>query len=106
MRFGISIPVLGQQQFIGDALRSLKAQSVEYRLAVMDATPGEAVQNVIGTYSNIISYRRHGPDAGQAAAIKEGWERLDADILSWLCADDYYFPYTLAEVRHIFETRK
>lgn len=106
MQFGIVIPVAGQAQFIGDALRSLQAQRVAYQLAVMDATPGDSVQNVIHAYHDVVSYNRHGPDAGQAAAIAEGWQRIDADILAWLCADDYYFPYTLAEVRHIFETRR
>lgn len=105
MQFGIVIPVAGQEQFIGDALRSLQAQRAAYQLAVMDATPGESVQNVIHTYRDIVAYNRHGPDAGQAAAIAEGWRCVEADILAWLCADDYYFAYTLDEVRHIFETQ-
>ena len=105
MQFGIVIPVAGQGQFIGDALRSLQAQRVAYQLAVMDATPGDSVQKVVRAYHDIVSHNRHGPDAGQAAAIAEGWQRVNADILTWLCADDYYFPYTLDEVRHVFEAR-
>jgi Glycosyltransferases, probably involved in cell wall biogenesis len=71
----------------------------------MDATPDHSVQNVLKSYHDILHYSRHGPDLGQSAAILEGWEHTDSDIVAWLCADDYYFPYTFEEVEKIFTSR-
>ena len=68
----------------------------------MDATQNHSVQDVLKNYTGILSYRRHGKDSGQSAAIQEGWNHTEGDIVAWLCADDYYFPYTLEEVAKIF----
>jgi glycosyltransferase involved in cell wall biosynthesis len=68
----------------------------------MDATLDDSVQKVLERYPGMVHYRRHGPDAGQAAAIQEGWDHTGGEIVAWLCADDYYYPYTLAEVDKIF----
>ena len=102
MLYSIAIPVLGQASFLPTALSSIQAQSCRFQLAVMDATPDNSVQDVLKNYSEILSYHRHGPDAGQSAAIQEGWDHTDGDVVAWLCADDYYFPYTLEEVDKIF----
>ena len=102
--FSIALPVFGQANFLPTALSSIQVQTGRFQLAVMDATPNNSVQMVLKDYSEIISYQRHGPDAGQSAAIQEGWDHTDGDIVSWLCADDYYFPYVLEEVDKIFAT--
>ena len=100
--FSIALPVLGQASFLPTALSSIQVQTGRFQLAVMDATPDSSVQTVLKNYSEILSYQRHGPDAGQSAAIQEGWDHTDGDIVAWLCADDYYFPYVLEEVDKIF----
>jgi len=100
--FSIAIPVYGQAQFISSALKSIKAQSVDCELAVMDATPDNSVQQIINRYTDIIHYRRHGKDNGQSEAIVEGWDHTSGEIITWLCADDYYFPDTLERVKEVF----
>ena len=102
LTFSIAVPVLGQEQFLPTALKSLRAQEGPVQLSVLDATPGEGVQQILSGFQDMLSYRRHGPDDGQSAAIQEGWDRTDGEILGWLCADDYYFPDTLQRVREIF----
>jgi len=102
MVYSIAIPVLGQAKFLSTALSSIQAQTCPFQLAVMDATPNHSVQDVLENFAGILSYRRHGEDSGQSAAIQEGWDHTDGDIVAWLCGDDYYFPYTLAEVDKIF----
>jgi glycosyltransferase involved in cell wall biosynthesis len=103
MLFSIAIPVRGQADLLPTALASIEAQSAQIELAVMDATPDTSVQDVLAAYHGTLAYRRHGPDDGQAAAIQEGWDRTNGEVLCWLCADDYYFPDALQQVRHIFE---
>lgn len=102
MKFSISIPVFRQAQFIRFALESIAVQSVDVEVAVMDATPDDSVQAVLREYTGLLAYCRHGPDAGQAAAIQEGWDKTCGEILAWLCADDYFFPDTIESVRNIF----
>ena len=102
MVYSIAIPVLGQANFLSTALLSIQAQTCRFQLAIMDATQNHSVQDILENYTEILSYRRHGADSGQSAAIQEGWDQTDGDIVTWLCADDYYFPYALEEVEKIF----
>lgn len=104
MLFSIAIPVSGQADLLPTALASIEVQSARFELAVMDATPDTSVQDVLAAYPRNLAYRRHGPDAGQAAAIQEGWEMTGGDVLCWLCADDYYFPDALQVAGRIFES--
>lgn len=101
-RFSIAIPVLGQQGYLPTALKSIRVQHAQYELAVMDATPDGSVQAILDHYAEIITYRRHGPDKGQSAAIQEGWNQTSGEFVAWLCADDYYFPDTLQAVQEVF----
>ena len=105
MVFSVALPVLNQAAFIPTALASLSAQRSGFELAVMDATPNNSVQDILAAYRGRICYSRHGKDRGQSAAIQEGWDHTTGDILYWLCADDYLFPYTFSEVENIFNTR-
>lgn len=102
MQFSVSIPVCGQANFLSSALESIRVQARDVQLAVMDATSDDSVQTVLGNYCDLCGYRRHGPDAGQASAIQEGWDNTNGEILAWLCADDYYFPDTLDAVKRVF----
>lgn len=102
MIFSIAVPVFHHANFLPFALESIRVQCSGIRVAVMDATPDESVQKVLERYDDLLSYRRHGPDSGQAAAIQEGWDHTDGDILAWLCADDYYFPNAVDAVEEVF----
>lgn len=100
--FSISIPVYQQAEFLPTALKSLRCQAADFQLAVLDATPDDSVQQVLTPYRDLIDYSYHHADAGQSAAIVEGWQHTSGDIVTWLNADDYYFPDTLAKVAQIF----
>jgi glycosyltransferase involved in cell wall biosynthesis len=100
--FSLAVPVFHHANFLPFALESIRAQRSAIQVAVMDATPGESVQKVLERYGDLLSYRRHGPDSGQTAAIQEGWDHTDGDIVAWLCADDYYFPNALEAVEEVF----
>jgi glycosyltransferase involved in cell wall biosynthesis len=100
--FSIALPVVGQTRFLPDALTSIAVQTVPLQVAVMDATPDDSVQRVIDRHRERIHYSRHGPDAGQSAAIREGWCETTGDVVGWLCADDCLFPGALAQVAEVF----
>lgn len=100
--FSLALPVRYHANFLPFALESVRAQRADIQVAVMDATPDASVQEVLAGYRDLLSYSRHGPDAGQTAAIQEGWDNTNGDIVAWLCADDYYFPNALDVVESLF----
>ena len=100
--FAIVIPNFNQSHFLPFALESLRHQSAPFNLAVMDGGSTDGFKDVIQQYSGIINYLRSAPDEGQAAAIKEGLNIISGDIITWLNADDYYFPGALEKVADYF----
>lgn len=102
LRFAIVIPNLNQSSFLTTALKSLRYQESLFELAVMDGGSTDDFKNIIQQYSDIISYKRSKPDKGQSAAIKESVGKISGDIMTWLNADDFYFPGALDKVLNIF----
>ena len=103
LHFAIVIPNLNQSHFLPDALDSLKSQSVPFNLAVMDGGSTDHFNQAVQEYVDIIAFMRSRPDGGQARAIADGIEMISGDIISWLNADDYYFPGVLDKVVSVFE---
>jgi glycosyltransferase involved in cell wall biosynthesis len=101
--FAIVIPNLNQSHFLSSALESLRFQSAKFNLAVMDGGSTDNFREIADEYSELITFMRSGPDGGQAAAIREGKTKIPGDIVSWLNADDYYFPHALDKVASCFE---
>jgi len=102
MKFAISIPIGSWNEFLPFTLESLKVQNADMSIALLDASGDPRVSTLADEYDDMLSYRRHGPDAGQSDAIIEGWENIDGNYLGWLNADDSLFPSTLETVtRHL-----
>lgn len=101
--FAIVVPHLNQSNFLPFALESLRFQSASFHLALMDGGSNDNFQDSIESYTDIISYWRSGKDSGQSAAIKEGIGLVPGDIVTWLNADDYYFPDALEKVANFFD---
>lgn len=102
--FSISMPIGSYHPALRWALESLKCQDVPLRVAVLDASGDARVEALLDVYANLITHRRAGPDAGQAAAIQEGWDALGGDILGWLNVDDFLYPGTLCAAARRFES--
>jgi len=103
LSFAIVIPNLNQSHYITSALESLRHQSVPLQVAIMDGGSTDNFKTVIEPYTDIITVVNSRPDAGQAAAIREGKNKIEGDIVAWLNADDYYFPNVLDKVASCFE---
>ncbi|MEM0986363.1 MAG: glycosyltransferase [Pseudomonadota bacterium] len=88
-------PSAAGHPLLEQALRSIAAQAETVQLAVLDASGRADVAETLDRYAGLIQHRRTGPDSGQAAAIQEGWDALDADVLGWLNADDLLYPDAL-----------
>ena len=103
LTFAIVSPSLNQSHFLPTALESLRHQGAPFQIAVMDGGSKDNFNEVIQEYSDIITFLRSERDEGQAAAIREGKEKIPGEIVAWLNADDYYFPGALDKVASFFE---
>jgi Glycosyl transferase family 2 len=99
----MATPVGAYHRLLPCSLESLRLQTEPMDLAFLDASGDPRVEQIADVYGDLIRYRRHGPDGGQAAAICEGWAQSDAEILGWLNADDLLFPGALSTVARLFE---
>jgi GT2 family glycosyltransferase len=97
-KFAISVPVGAYHPLLETCLASLARQDAETSVAFLDASGDPRVAALADQYAELFTYRRHGPDGGQSAAILEGWGNLDGAILGWLNADDFLYPDALSRV--------
>lgn len=104
--FSISVPVHGQELFLPTALESIRVQKASILVSLLDATPDDKSQKAAENYGDLITYGYHRKDDGQSAAIQEGWDNTGGDIVAWLNADDYYFPWTLTAVQEAFDSNQ
>lgn len=103
LQYVFSVPIgPGEQPRLHQTLASLAAQPVPIQVAICHAGPKDEIADILAPYRHIISYERHAPDAGQSAAINEGWNALEGDVYGWLNADDALTPGALGSVSEIF----
>ena len=102
-RITVVTPSFNQAQYLERTIRSVLEQdypALEYM--VLDAGSSDGSREIIERYADRLDYWRSAPDAGQSAAINEGWRRATGEILAWLNSDDYYLPGTLRFVGEYF----
>ena len=102
-RFAIAMPVGGWHPLLPAALDSLARQEMALDIAFLDASGDQRVAAAANASGLDFAYRRAGPDAGQAAAIAEGWAHTRAPMLGWLNADDLLVPGALSAVVQAFD---
>ena len=103
--FGIVVPVgPGQRKWLLQTLRSLDAQTVHVSVAICAVEDSKELRDTLESFSHLVSYMRCSPDAGQSAAINEGWAALNAHYYGWLNDDDMLHPDALSKVLKAFQT--
>lgn len=99
----IVTPSFNQADYIEETIRSVLLQGyprLEY--IIMDGGSDDGSMEIIRKYEPWYHCLRIGPDDGQAAAIAEGFERSNAEIMAWLNSDDRYEPGALFRVACFF----
>ena len=100
--FSIAVPVGAYHDLLASCLESLRRQTAPVQVCLLDASGDARVKQLADSFASLFHYRRHGPDAGQSAAIAEGWAHSDGDILGWLNADDFLYPDALRDAAGAF----
>lgn len=106
MTFAIVIPNLNQSGYLVTALKGLRLQKARFKVALMDGGSEDGVLEAIQPYRNLLDVVCCGKDGGQSAAIADGLKLIPGEIVTWLNADDYYYPDTLAKVERYFDRHR
>jgi glycosyltransferase involved in cell wall biosynthesis len=89
----IVTPSLNQGGFLGEALESVRCQSLAVcEHLVLDGGSGDNTVDLLQSFAATSPslWWRSSPDSGQSAALNEGFRRASGDIIGWLNADDRY----------------
>jgi glycosyltransferase involved in cell wall biosynthesis len=89
-RIAIVTPSFNTARYIGVAVRSVLDQAypnLDY--LVMDGGSTDGTQEILRTFGEKVRWVSQ-KDAGQADAIRRGFENTDGDILTWLNSDDLF----------------
>jgi glycosyltransferase involved in cell wall biosynthesis len=105
-RFSVITPSFNQGQFIEETLRSVLDQAYpNLEFLVLDGGSSDNTVEILKRYDAKLSFWRSEKDAGQPAAINEGFQRATGDILCWLNSDDLHLPNTLSIVARLLKER-
>jgi len=102
-RITLITPSFMQGQFLEQTIRSVLLQNypnLEY--FILDGGSTDGSRAIIEKYEPWLAGWRCEKDAGQAAAVNEGWARATGDVLAWINSDDWYHPGALAAVAPLF----
>lgn len=106
-KVSIVTPSYNQGQFLEETIRSVLLQgypNLEY--IIIDGGSTDNSVEIIRKYEPWLTYWVSESDKGQAEAINKGWAKTTGQILTWLNADDIYYPITLASMAKIFSIEK
>ena len=99
MRIGIVTPAFNVAPWIGDALRSVMAQSHrDWRMVVVDDGSADATAAVVAGFDDSRLQLIRQANAGVAAARNRALTAVAGDALLFLDADDWLAPGTLARL--------
>lgn len=102
-RISVITPSYMQGRYVERTVRSVLLQrypNLEY--IVLDGGSTDETLDVLDPYVPQLTHFHSGPDGGQAAAIRRGFDLATGDILAYLNSDDLLTPGTLNFVADYF----
>ena len=106
MKFSVVTPNFNGARFLEETIVSVisqREQGVNLEYIVVDGESRDGSLEILEKYREDIDVLIVEKDTGPANAINKGFARASGDIVSWLNADDVYYPKTLLRVQNLFE---
>jgi glycosyltransferase involved in cell wall biosynthesis len=104
-KISIITPSFNQGEFLEECIDSVLSQNypnIEY--IIMDGGSTDNSVEIIKKYEKYLTHWRSGRDAGQYAAIDEGFKKTTGEIMAWLNSDDKYHHHAFFKAAYIFTT--
>ena len=99
----IVTPSLNQDEYIDSCIRSvLDTEYPRLDYVIMDGGSTDSSVEIIKHYASQLKYWCSTSDDGPYAAIVDGFEKSDADILGWINSDDMLTPWALPVIGQLF----
>lgn len=104
VRLSVVMPSFNQAQYLEAAIRSVLDQDCEgVELLIFDGGSTDGSAEIVRRYQSQLGFCHIGPDGGQAAAIRAGFEKARGDLLCWLNSDDLFEAGALSQVVRAFD---
>ncbi len=95
-------PSFNQARYLRTTIESVLSQHYpNLRYIVMDGGSTDGSVDIIREYADRLTHWESGPDGGQTAAIRRGFEIGGGEILNWINSDDYLEPGALWRVAEL-----
>lgn len=106
MKFSVITPNFNGEKYLEESLLSVLGQreagvSLEY--IVVDGNSTDGSIDILNRYEKQIDILIREDDTGAANAINKGFTRATGDVISWLNADDLYYPGALLRVGELLQ---
>ena len=95
-------PSFNQARYLRATIESVLSQGYpKLRYIVMDGGSTDGSVDIIREYADRLTHWESGPDGGQTAAIRRGFEIGGGEILNWINSDDFLEPGALWRVAEL-----
>jgi glycosyltransferase involved in cell wall biosynthesis len=106
-KISIITPSYNQGSYLEETIQSVLSQNYpNLEFFILDGGSTDNSVEIIKKYEDKITFWRSHADAGQSAAIIEGFDRATGEIIAWLNSDDQYEPGALHQVAKAFQENK
>ena len=96
-------PTLNAATVLERNLSAMASQQADFEHIVQDGGSTDATAELVARYASRYDVRFYQErDSGIYDGVLRGMARAQGDILAWLGADDFYLPWTLSTVEHVF----
>lgn len=98
MKCSIVVPSMNQAAYLETCLQSLLNQEgADLEILVYDGGSEDGSRAILERHAHALTHWQSQPDAGQAAALREGFARASGELLGWVNSDDALLPGAVAE---------
>lgn len=108
MKFSVITANYNGERYLDQAISSVLSQrneSIELEYILVDGKSTDGSLKIIEHYRDEINTLLIEADTGPANALNKGFSMATGDIISWLNADDIYYPGTLQRAAAVLEAK-
>lgn len=108
MKFSVITPNYNGGRYLDKAIRSVldqRKEGIELEYILVDGKSTDGSLDIVEHYRDEIDTIVVEADTGPANALNKGFALATGDVISWLNADDIYYPGALGRVATVLEAK-